>query len=47
MATTRKPPPVLAPQAEWIDKDGRPSKEFFALIAQLLAWAKEADAELN
>lgn len=47
MATQRKPPPVLAPQAEWIDKTGRPSKEFYALIAALLAWAKEADAELG
>ena len=47
MPTTRKPPVILTPQAEWIDKDGRPSKEFYTLIAALLAWAKEADAELN
>lgn len=47
MPTTRKPPQILTPQAAWVDQNGRPSKEFYALIAALLAWAKEADAELN
>ena len=47
MPTQRKPPPAISPQAEWIDKDGRPTKQFFDLIAALLAWAKEVDAELN
>lgn len=45
--TVRKPPEVLTPLARWTDESGRPSKEFYALIAALLAWAKEADAELN
>jgi hypothetical protein len=45
--TVRKPPPVLSPQAQWVDENGRPTKEFFALIAALLAWAKEVDTELG
>ena len=47
MPTVRKPPPILTPQAALVDKDGRPTKEFFNFLAALIAWAKEADAELN
>lgn len=45
--TVRKPPPIPTPQAPIVESDGRPTKEFFTFLAALLAWAKEADAELG
>lgn len=45
--TVRKPPPSLSPQAPIVEADGRPTREFFSFLAALIAWAKEADAELN
>lgn len=47
MATVRKPPKRLDAQATLVDKDGKPTREFYLFLIALLEWAKEADAELE
>lgn len=46
MATTRKPKSPPDPQGPIVDKDGRPTKEFYEWYVAITAWAKQVDATI-